>query len=90
MVSLPDELHFCLSARKPVDALDGCPGCDAPADSEDNAADAGVADVGHNVPQPIFDDTVSVHVPQCKYPLNTRLAVGDLSRITSIHGRARV
>ena len=90
VASMPDELHFSLSTRKPVDALDGCPGCDAPADGVDDATDAGVADVGHNVPQPIFGDTLSVNVPQCKYPLNVRLAVGDLFRITSIRGRARV
>ena len=47
-------------------------------------------DVGPDIPPPLFDDTVPVLSKRCKYPLNARLQTGDLSRITSIHGRARV
>jgi hypothetical protein len=86
--SMPDELFFDLTTRKPVEPLDGCPGCVA----DDVVADqqVGLPVVGHNIPPPTFDDTISVRVNHCKYPLNARLAVGNLSRITSIHGRARV
>ena len=86
--SMPDELFFDLTTRAPVEPLDGCPGCVA----NDVVADqqVGLPDVGHNIPSPTFDDTISVRVNHCKYPLNARLAVGNLSRITPIHGRARV
>ena len=86
--TIPDELFFDLTTRKPVELLDGCPICATDDVVEDQQV--GLPDVSHNIPPPTFDDTISVHVPQCKYPLNARLALGNLSRITSIHGRARV
>ena len=98
---LPDTMEFQLSSKKPASPLPGCAGCadvavqdaqvevDQPAAAiDDNHGE--LADVGPDIPPPLFDDTVPVLSKRCKYPLNARLQTGDLSRITSIHGRARV
>ena len=94
-------MEFQLSSKKPAAPLPGCAGCaDVPVadanvtvthpavDAHDNNND--VPDVGPDISPPLFDDTVPELSRHCKYPLNARLQTGDLSRITSIHGRARV
>ena len=98
---LPGVMKFKLSSKKPVDALPGCAGCANVPVGDANVAVARPAapiddrngelpDVGPDIPPPFFDDTVPVLSKHCKYSFNARLQTGDLSRITSIHGRARV